>query len=152
MKKLLLVYHTQTGNTELMARSIEEGARDPQISVEIRFLLAGDAGAEDLLWCDGLLLGTPENFGYMSGAVKDFLDRTYYPLEGKVQGLPFAIFISAGNDGRGALTSIRRIVGGYPFKEVLPPVMARGEITREILSDCREMGMTMAAGLEAGIY
>ena len=88
----------------------------------------------------------------MSGAVKDFLDRTYYPLEGKIQGLPYAIFISAGNDGSGALRSIRRIAGGYPLKEVMDAVVSQGTVTEDVLLRCREMGMAMAAGLDAGIY
>jgi multimeric flavodoxin WrbA len=150
MKRLLIIYHTQTGNTESMTRAVEEGARE--LPVTIRTLLAARAGAQDLLWCDGLLLGTPENFGYMSGAIKDFMDRTYYPLEGKVQGLPYAIFISAGNDGSGALGSIRRIASGYGLKEVMEPVVAQGSLTDDVLLRCREMGMAMAAGLDAGIY
>jgi multimeric flavodoxin WrbA len=152
MKHLLIVYHSQTGNTASMAEAVKNGAESPDIAVEVRFRRAKNAGVDDLLWCDGLLIGTPENFGYMSGAVKDFLDRTYYPLEGKIQALPYGIFISAGNDGSGALSSIRRIGNGYPFKEVMDPIIARGEVTRTDLVKCQEMGMTMAAGIEAGIF
>jgi multimeric flavodoxin WrbA len=152
MKHLLIVYHSQTGNTAGMAEAVKKGATGPDTLVEVRFKRAGEAGADDLLWCDGLLIGTPENFGYMSGALKDFLDRTFYPLEGKIQALPYAIFISAGNDGSGALTSIRRIGNGYPFKEVMEPVIAQGDVTETHLAKCQEMGMTMAAGLEAGIF
>ena len=152
-KHLLIVYHTQTGNTESMARAALEGATDPLIDgVEVRFKRARDAGPEDLLWCNGVLLGTPENFGYMSGAMKDFLDRTFYPVEGKIQPLPYAAFISAGNDGRGALRAIRRIVGGYPFQEVQEPVIARGGVEECHLDACRELGMALAAGLEAGVF
>lgn len=152
MKKLLVIYHTQSGNTELMANAVLEGARNPDIRVETRVLKAGNAGPDDLRWCDGLLLGTPENFGYMSGAIKDFLDRTFYQTEGEVEGLPYAIFISAGNDGSGALTSIRRIAKGYPFKEVMEPIVAKGIVTEDVLRRCQEMGLAMAAGLESAIY
>ena len=113
---------------------------------------ARDAGADDLLWADGLLLGTPENFGYMSGAMKDFLDRTFYPVEGKIQSLPYALFISAGNDGTGAVRAVRRIANGYPFTEVQAPLIAKGELTESHLATCRELGMTLAVGLDAGIY
>ena len=98
---------------------------------------------------------TPENFGYMSGAVKDFFDRTFYPAEGKVFRKPYVVFISAGNDGTGALSSIERISLGYQFKKVYDPVIARqsqGGVTDEILARCRELGQTIAGGLEAGIY
>ena len=118
----------------------------------MRFKRAFDAGPDDLLWADGLLLGTPENFGYLSGGMKDFLDRTFYAVEGKIQPLPYSAFISAGNDGTGALRALRRIAGGYPFIEVQPPVVAPGPVTAEYEARCEELGMALAAGLEAGIY
>ena len=152
-RRLLIVYHTQTGNTKALADAAFLGATDPLVEgVTVRLKKARCADAEDLLWCDGLLLGTPENFGYMSGGMKDFLDRTFYPVEGKIQPLPYAIFVSAGNDGRGAVRAIRRIVGGFPFHEVQEPVIARGAIADQDRNACRELGMTLAAGLEAGIY
>ena len=120
--------------------------------VEVRCLTAAAAGPEDLLWANGLLLGTPENFGYMSGAMKDFLDRTFYPVEGRILPLPYAIFISAGNDGSGALRAIRRIAGGYPFNEVQEPLIVQGEVLEEHLAKAEELGMSLAAGLDAGIY
>ena len=152
-KRLLIVYHTQTGRTEALARAAFEGATDALIEgVTVRLCKARDAGPEDLLWAHGVVLATPENFGYMSGGMKDFLDRTFYPVEGKIQPLPYAVLISAGNDGRGALRAIRCIVGGYPFKQVQEPVIARGDITAAHLQASRELGMTLAAGLEAGVY
>ncbi|MCY3841424.1 MAG: NAD(P)H-dependent oxidoreductase [Gammaproteobacteria bacterium] len=152
-KHLLVVYHSMGGSTESMAQAVYEGATDPLIEgVDVRFKRAFDAGAEDLLWAHALILGTPENFGYMSGAMKDFLDRTFYPVEGKLQPLPYAMFISAGNDGQGALTAIRRIANGYPFTEVQDPVVAKGGVEAGHLEACRELGMALAAGLEAGIY
>jgi multimeric flavodoxin WrbA len=152
-RHLLIVYHSQSGRTAAMARAAYAGATDADIEhVDVRMLTAAAAGADDLLWAHGLLLGTPENFGYMSGALKDFFDRTFYRVEGRLQPLPCAIFISAGNDGSGALRSIRRIANGYPFNEVQPPVVARGELDVTALEHCRELGMTLAAGLDAGIY
>ena len=52
--------------------------------VEVRFVNAQAADAKDLTWADGLILGTPENFGYMSGMMKDFFERTFYEVEGKI--------------------------------------------------------------------
>jgi multimeric flavodoxin WrbA len=153
MKHLLIVYHTQTGNTEALAQAACNGAAGDLVeNVEVRLLRAGEADAEDLLWADGLILATPENFGYMSGAMKDFLDRTFYPVEGKIAPLPYTVLISAGNDGSGALRSIRRIVGGYPFTEVQEPLVAQGEITDAHLQRAGEIGLSLAAGLEVGIY
>ncbi len=152
-KRLLIVYHSQRGTTGRMAQAAFDGAKDPEIeNVETRLMRAADAQPEDLLWAHGLLIGTPENFGYMSGGMKDFFDRTFYPVEGKIQSLPYAVFISAENDGTGALTAIRRIAAGYPFNEVAEPLIAKGELTEAHLARCRELGMTLAAGLEAGIF
>ena len=153
MRHLLIVYHSATGRTADLALAALHGARDPAVEgVETRFLRAPEAGPNDLLWAHGLLLGTPENFGYMSGALKDFFDRTFYPVEGRLQPLPYAAFICAGNDGTGALRAIRRIVGGYPFVEVQEPVVVVGEITDSARDRCRELGLALAAGLEAGVY
>ena len=152
-RHLLIVYHTQSGNTGRLAEAARQGATDDEVTdVEVRMLRASDAGPDDLLWADALLLGTPENFGYMSGGMKDFLDRTFYPVEGKIQALPYAIFISAGNDGTGAIRAIHRIANGYPFSEVQEPIIAKGPPTEEHLAQCRELGMAVAIGLEAGIF
>lgn len=150
-RHLLIVYHTQTGHTRRMARAVLRGSRRV-VEVETRLKMALWAGLDDLLWADGLLLGTPENFGYMSGALKNFLDRTYYPAQGQISGLPYAVFISAGNDGTGALTSIERIARGYPLKPVADPIIARGELTAEVLQRCEELGEMMASGVAWGIF
>lgn len=153
MKHLLIVYHTKTGNTGRLAAAARRGASAAELTgVALRYLRAADAGPRDLLWADGLLLGTPEYLGYMSGAMKDFLDRTFYEVEGKLQPLPCAIFISAGNDGSGALTALRRIMKGYPFREVQEPLIVRGRVTAADEERCETLGMALAAGLEAGIY
>jgi multimeric flavodoxin WrbA len=153
VKHLLIVYHSKTGNTGRLAEAVRKGATGEAVSgVEVRLRTAGAAGPADLLWADGVLLGTPENFGYMSGAMKDFLDRTFYEVEDKLQPLPCALFISAGNDGTGALASIRRIVKGFPFREVQEPVIARGALTADDLARCEELGLALAVGLEAGIF
>ena len=150
---LLIVYHSKTGNTEALAQAAYAGATDDLIeAVDVRLLRAHDAGPADLLWADALLLGTPENFGYMSGAMKDFLDRTFYEVEGRIAALPYAIFVSAGNDGSGAVRAIQRIGNGYPFKQVQQPVIARDGVDAADLAQARELGMTLAAGLEAGVF
>ncbi|MBB5017102.1 multimeric flavodoxin WrbA [Chitinivorax tropicus] len=152
MKHLLIVYASQTGHTFMMAESVRRGAMQLADEVETRMLPALQAGLDDLLWCDALLLGTPENFGYMAGALKDFLDRTYYPAQGQVEGLPFAVFISAGNDGTGALTAIERIARGYPLQNMAPPIICKGELTAMVLLACEELGATAAAGLSCGLW
>ena len=151
--KLLIVYHSQSGSTDRMAEAVVRGARSEDVDgVEVRVKKALDADADDLLWCDAFILGTPENFGYMSGAMKYFLDRSYYSCFEKVNAKPFALFVRAGNDGTGALTSLRRILTGLAVREVQAPVMIVGEFDESRLAECEELGLTMSAGLEAGVF
>lgn len=136
-----------------MAEAVIRGATHADIEgVKVRSRTAIDADADDLLWADAFILGTPENFGYMSGAMKYFLDRVYYPCEGKIGGYPWALFVRAGNDGTGAISSIRRILTGLAVREVQEPVLIKGEFDESRLADCEELGLTMAAGLEAGVF
>ena len=151
--KLLIVYHSQSGTTTRMAEHVIAGARDPAVDdVDVRVREALDANAEDLLWCDGFILGTPENFGYMSGALKVFLDRVYYEVIDKVDAKPYALFVRAGNDGTGAITSVTRILTGLKVREVQAPLLIAGEFDESRLPECTELGLTMAAGLEAGVF
>ena len=152
-KTLLIVYHSASGRTGELAAAVRRGASHEDIeSVEVRFKSAFDAGPQDLLDADGVIFGTPENFGYMSGALKDFFDRTFYVVEGQIKNPPFAIFVCAGNDGTGALTAIRRIVRGFPMNEVQAPLIVRGEVTEEDLDKAETLGATLAFGLDAGVY
>jgi multimeric flavodoxin WrbA len=151
MSNLLIIHGGHAGGrTYRLLAAVERGAREE--ALEVRTLRALDAGIDDLLWANGLLIGTPEHFGYMAGAVKDFMDRTFYPAEGKVDGLPYAVFVSAGNDGRGAVSSIDRIALGYKWKKVAEPVIVVGDPSEADLERCRELGQTMAAGLTLGIF
>lgn len=151
MAKILIVYHSQTGNTEKMAQAVAEGAAAIE-GVNVAIKRAADATAEDLLWADGIAVGSPENFGYISGMIKDFFDRTFYAVEGRVFRKPYVVFISAGNDGTGALRAIERIALGYQFKKVYEPVIAKGDIQSADLEKCRELGGVLSGGCEMGIY
>lgn len=152
-KHLLIVYHSQSGTTTRMADAVIRGARHDDVAgVTLRVRTALEADADDLLWADGFILGTPENFGYMSGAMKYFLDRIYYACEGKLNGRPWALFVRAGNDGSGAIASVRRILKGLAVREVQEPLLIAGEFDEARLAACEELGLTMAAGLEAGVF
>jgi multimeric flavodoxin WrbA len=150
-KHLLIIYHSQSGNTGQMAEAVLRGCQE-EAEVETRLVRAFDAGLEDLRWADGLLFGTPENFGTMSGALKDFFDRTYYPAEPYQLNLPYALFISAGNDGSGAVRDIDRIAKGYPLRKIGEPLIAKGDISPQHIEQSKEFGQAMAAGLSLGIF
>jgi multimeric flavodoxin WrbA len=151
MTTILVIFLSKGGNNRKMAEAVAEGIN----SIEgARTVLknAFDATLDELLQCDGIVIGSPEYFGYMSGAVKDFFDRTYEAARGHVFRKPCAVFVNAGNDGTGTLTHIERICIGFQFKKVHEPVTAKGEITLSVLDACRLMGQTIAAGCAAGIY
>lgn len=152
MKHLLVVYSTQTGRTRRLVEAACRGAAELADEVEVRVLRAFDANLDDLLWAEGLIVGSPENFGYLSGAVKDFLDRTYYPAEGRTVGLPYAMLVSAGNDGTGAVRALERIATGYQWKRVADAVICKGEIDDTGLAAARELGQTLAAGIAFGVF
>jgi multimeric flavodoxin WrbA len=152
MKHLLIVFSTQSGRTRRLAEAAVEGAQEFPDEVEVRCLRAFEAGLDELLWADGLLIGSPENFGYLSGAIKDFLDRTYYPAEGRTMGLPYAMFVSAGNDGTGAVRALERIATGFQWKRIADPLVCKGELDDGALACARELGQTMAAGIAYSVF
>ena len=150
MKTLLIVFHTGGVKTAKMAEAVERGARAEE-GVRVVVKRCADAGPDDVLAADGLILGTPENFGYMSGMMKDFLERIFYACEGKVEGRPWALFVGAGQDGSGAATSVERIVTGLRLKKINEPIVVVKELKPEQITALEELGAAMAAGLAAGI-
>ena len=153
MKKLLIVSHTPSTNTQALTGAVFMGASHEDINgIDVTLSQPLETGADEVLDADAIILGTTENFGYMSGAMKDFFDRIYYPCLEKTESLPFALFIRAGNDGLGARSSIERIVKGLAWKQVQEPLICSGAWQDSFLDPCEELGMTVAAGLEAGIF
>ena len=153
MKHLLVIAHVPSENTARLRDAVVEGARSPEIEgVETRALTPFEAGPGDVLAADGLILGTTENLGYMSGALKDFFDRSYYGLIDRTEGLPYCLYIRAGHDGTGTRRGVETIVTGLRWRAVQEPLICRGDWQDHFVEDCRELGMAMAAGLEAGIF
>ena len=150
-KNLLIVYHSQSGSTAKMAEAVRSGCLKEE-DINIRYLHAFKADLDDLLWADGVIFGTPENFGYMSGALKDFFDRTFYPAESYKINLPYGIFVSSGNDGTGAVREIDRIVKGYPLRKICDPLIIVGGFKSEYATLCEEFGLSIATGLSLGIF
>jgi multimeric flavodoxin WrbA len=151
--RLLVVFHSRSGGTEAMTEAVVAGANDDAIEdVEVRVQRAFDTTVDDVRACNGIVLGTPENFGYMAGAIKDFFERIYYPLLEETPGLPYALFVKASTDGDGAVRSVERIVAGLGWKLVVPPVVVVGDLGPGDLERCQELGATIAAGLEAGMF
>jgi len=150
-KNILVIYHSQGGTMETMASRFALGAaKEQEINVVLK--KAGDANIADLLDCEAIAIGSPEYFGTMAGMIKDFFDRTFEAAREKTIGLPFVVFVCAGNDGRGAITQIERIGAGYKWKMVLEHLRVVGTPTKKDLADVEELGQTLAAGVDFGIF
>lgn len=152
MKQLLIVAHAPSPNTQRLREAAERGARHPEIeAVEVIVKPPLEAEPDDVRACDAILLGTTENLGYMSGALKDFFDRCYYPVLEEKQGLPCALYIRAGHDGTGTRRAVESIVTGLRWKWVQEPLVLCGEWQEDFVAQVEELGLYLAAGLEAGV-
>ncbi|BAO30162.1 flavodoxin family protein [Sulfuritalea hydrogenivorans] len=163
MKTLLVVYHSMTGGTEQMARALVAGAAT-ESGVTTRLLHAATAQATDVLTADGYVFATPENLAAVSGLMKDFFDRCYYPALDQINGRPYAALICAGSDGQNAARQIERIATGWRLRAVADPliicthaqtperILAPKTIAAADLDRCRELGATLAGGLAMGVF
>jgi len=142
MKKLLIIYHSQSGNTETMARAVSESASLAGATVVLK--RAVDANADDLLGCDAVAIGTPNYFGYMAGLVKDFFDRVWLTTRDKVANKPYVTFGSKGGGGRQALDSVERICNNIHMSQVFESVLATRQPSAEVLDECKELGKKLA--------
>lgn len=151
--RLAIIYHAPSDNVRRIVGALIDGASNAVVeSVDVRPAQALAAGPDDLLEAHGVIFVTTENFGYMSGALKDFFDRSFYPCLDKVDGRPYALVVKAGNDGTGTVNAVTRIVTGLKLKQVAEPLLMVGSFQETWLGQCRELGMMLAAGLEAGIF
>lgn len=161
MAKLLIVYHSRTGGSRQMAEAAAAAARDETPTV---LKTAPEAGADDLLAASGYIFCAPENLAAIAGVMKDFYDRCYYDVLGRIQGRPYAQMVCAGSDGANAARQTARIAQGWRLREVQAPlivcthaqtreeILAEKRIEESDLAACRELGAAMAAGLEMGAF
>lgn len=152
-----------TGGSEALAKAAHEGARRVQ-GVHLQMLNAAEADAEHMLAADGYLFVFPENLAAISGGMKSFFDRCYYPCLGALNGRPYATIVCAGSDGRNAVAQAERIATGWRLRQIVPSVivcthaqtqeaiLAPKTIDLAHLSAAAEMGEQIAAGLQMGIY
>ena len=161
MAQLLIVYHSRTGGSRQMAEAAFEAAHG---EIETVLKRAEEAGPEDLLAADGYIFCAPENLAALSGMMKEFFDRCYYPVLGRIEGRPYAQMICAGSDGENAARQCARIATGWRLKEVQKPlilcthaqtpeaILAEKAIPEDRLEACRELGLAMGAGLAMGVF
>ena len=164
-RRLLVVWHSFTGATAAMVEALLQGARESTgDAVQVIALRAADAGADDVLAADAVVFATPETLASISGAMKDFFDRSYYPLLGRCDGKPYALVVCAGSDGQPTIAQLRRIATGLRLREVAEPLLVRTHaqtpegilapkvIGADELARCAELGEGLAAGLSAGVF
>jgi len=150
MKPLLLVANTPSNNTLILRNAVQKGVAESGYRIMVKPPL--EATAADVLDCSGIIIGTTENFGYMSGQIKDFFERIYYPSLEKTEALPWALYVKAGLDGTGTINSVERIVTGLKWKAVQEPLLLHGNFRDEFLKECETLGAGMAEGLKLGIF
>ena len=152
MKDLLIVAHAPSPNTRTLRDALITGAETGgEGQVTVRCVAPLETGADDVIGVDGVILSTPENLAYMSGAMKDFFDRSYNPCLERTQGMPYALQVRAGTDGTGTCQAVERIVTGLRWKAVAEPLICRGEFRDAFVSQCEELGAALAAGLAGGV-
>jgi multimeric flavodoxin WrbA len=151
-KKLVVIAHAPSLNTERLLQAVIKGASNTDIeNVEVKFIAPLDAQPEDIKAANAIIIGTTENLGYMAGLIKDVFDRCYYPCLDHTQGLPFAFYVRAGHDGTGTRRAIESITKGLRWKLVQEPLICKGGFKEEFIEECENLGLTMAASLDAGI-
>ncbi len=150
MARLLIVHHTVSPATQELLDAVLDGARDDEIEgVEVRTEAALSATASDLFGADALILGTPANIGYMSGALKVFFDTVYYPAQETTRGLPYGLYVHGDNDTAGAVRSVESIAKGIGWERHRPPVTVTGRPDAGVREACWELGaVTALAALE----
>lgn len=152
MKNLLIVSHTPSPNTQrLILESISAINILNCENLLVTHTSAFKTTSEQVKACDAIILFTPENLGYMSGALKDFFDRIYYPCLEETQGLPMALIVRAGHDGTGTVRAVTTICTGLKWNMVQPPLVCKGGWQEDFIAQCNELASVMAASLDCGI-
>lgn len=158
---LAIIWHSRTGTARAMAEAAAGGA---EAEGACRLIEAEFAVPEDLLESAGYLFCCPENLGSMTGEMKAFFDRCYYPLLGRIEGRAYSAMVAAGTDGSGAERQLDRIVTGWRLRRAAATLIVKtGAQTPEeilgskrvpeaLLQDCRNLGRAMAAGLALGVF
>ena len=163
MRQLLIIWHSMKGGSEALARAAYDGACRAQ-GVDIQVVNADDVGAAQVMAADGYLFAFPENLAAISGGMKSFFDRCYYPCLGTLNGRPYAMIVCAGSDGRNAVTQAERIATGWRLRQIAESriVCTHAQTSEAILAPkaiheddqraAADLGEQIATGLLMGIY
>ncbi len=164
MPILLIIHHSMTGGTLQMAQAAAAAAAQAEPMLSVRQLAAVQAQPVDVLAAQAYIFATPENLASMAGLMKDFFDRCYYPVLGRINGRPYAAMVCAGSDGTGAVRQLERIALGWRLRPVAPAlivcthaqtpeaILATKTIVAADLRRCADLGAALASGLAMGVF
>jgi multimeric flavodoxin WrbA len=145
MARLLIVHHTTSPSLQALLEAVLEGARTDEIEgVEVVTRPALTATAVDVLQADGIILGTPANIGYMSGALKHFFDTIYYPCLTDTPALPCGLYVHGNNDTAGAVRAVQAITKALSWVRTTEPVEIVGEVSATHREACWNLGAVTA--------
>jgi multimeric flavodoxin WrbA len=151
-KKLIIIAHAPSENTQRMVKAVIKGANHPDIAdVRVQYISPLNTQANDIKNAQAIIIGTTENLGYMAGLIKDVFDRCYNDCLDHTQGLPFTFYIRAGHDGTGTRRALDAITTGLRWRLVQEPLICKGDFDEAFIVQCEELGLAMAASLDAGI-
>lgn len=146
MPTLLVVHHTASPTLDDLLDAVLSGARhEDVVGVDVVVRAALATTVSDVLAADGILLGTPANMGYMSGALKHFFDTVYYPTRREKAGLPYGLFVHGNDDVAGAVRSVEKLTTGLGWVAVAPVVTVLGTPQKSDKDALRELGGVLAA-------
>ena len=177
MRTLLIVWHSATGTSRALSEAVEAAANEaagpvrtsgaasaPSAHLHVRRLWCDQAGPADLLAADGFVFACPEMLGTIAGRMKDFFDRSYYPALDAIAGKPYALIVTAGSDGQGAIRQLERIAAGWRLRAIAAPlrvctdaqtpeaILAPKSPTESAIQQARDLGAAFATGLSLGIW
>lgn len=145
MASLLIVHHTPSPNVRELLEAACEGVRLPELAhVQVRVEPALSATASDLLAADAVLLITPANIGYMSGALKHFFDTVYYPCLDATRRLPWGLIVHGNNDTAGAARSVVRITQAMQWAQAGPILEVVGAVSAHDRSQAQDLAAVLA--------
>lgn len=157
MPRLLVVHHSPTPSVSALTDAVVAGASDDAlVGVEVVVRTALEAAADDVLAADGLVLGTPANFGYMSGALKHFFDTVFLQVGGALAGdgsataaaggrTPYGLYVHGRYDTTGAVRAVQSIAGALPWRQAAPVLEVLGDVGEADREAAYELGGTIAA-------
>lgn len=141
MKKLLVLYYSRSGNTEKMANAVAEGAKNPDVQVEVNYHIE----TPELLGYDAIIIGAPTYRKEIPVDFKNLFDEVAEKnlnLKGKI-GATFGSYGWSGEAPQQVLDLMKK----HEMQIVEPPVLAKYAPDLEALTNCKDLGKKVSETL-----